>query len=1090
MNELEILIQAILSLKDTTKSKQQILSELPKLEQQLQSDKKAKVNIVAGLDISKSKSLIQSNLNTLTSQANVPTIKVGIDVGNFNNQSVARIITNDLKDVENTSRIVTDEMVKNFRDAFGLSSKLSKETKTELKSALQEVSNLWDTGSIAQYDNAIKRLFNFINNNSKQLVLPEIKEQIAQMRSLMSDGSKVFIDDKLRQELKYILGSAKEVQSVLSNVYGSGKWTFNKSKGGVPADTIINPDYYEKFQSMDEAILHVNDNLKQLQNTVKSTTFNEMSTQTSSDEIENKVKSILHLDNALQQVSSHSDVFLGNLDDFVPIWGEEEQINQEVQSVGKLNQELERTVGYRTQLSNKNYFSNDTGFLKDIQSFKEEEDAIKSLEGRFESLGATVESFERRGSNGSTNNFVLSVHSSTGELEEFSYKLENVNAKIKDADADWRYVLQDITASDKAVQRLAQSQAIFRDKLDASAIKLQSQLDNIKSSAYIGSKPIDFGANENLTQQYNTAIEAIEKLKTADKSTMASMQANASAEISKLQQMVKEVRNAEYAATQLRDKDIGTIKDIQLGNLDKFINQINNSKVPIEVLKQDVDNLKLSLSNVSDSKSLTEFLNQIDIAKSKFGAFKEFYSSVGKHNHEIEQMVSVWKKQGVYTDELKTKITALKSELSQVAATGNTAELTKWIDNYKTAMSGMNVNTEKQAQLNTYLDEQVRLTKSILTLQTQIVKLNPNKDSNRIAELNQILSARQQELSVLQHENSAITEMMSKAKQEVYIRKETAKEQELYNIAQKKSLDTEQRINESIKQKSIRLEAQIKNYETMNSKAARAYSNELSSIKNDLKIAGTPEEIEKIRGRFATLRSEIKAAGKEGQTFFQTLANGVKKFSYWMSLTSIISRGIRDIRKMVTTVIELDTALIDLKKTFKGTESDLKEFYYESNNVAKQLGVTTAEVIKQAAAWSRLGFSTKEQAIEMSKLSSMFASISPGMDVETATDGLLSVIKAFGYETNEVLDGIMSKINIVGNEFGTSNSEIVEMLTRSSSAMKEANNTLAETIALQTSAVEITRDAAGVGTAFKTLAMRLRGKIWLPPYKETYMLCA
>lgn len=111
----------------------------------------------------------------------------------------------------------------------------------------------------------------------------------------------------------------------------------------------------------------------------------------------------------------------------------------------------------------------------------------------------------------------------------------------------------------------------------------------------------------------------------------------------------------------------------------------------------------------------------------------------------------------------------------------------------------------------------------------------------------------------------------------------------------------------------------------------------------------------------------------------------------------------------------------------------------------------------------------------MAKLSSIFASISPGMDVEKATDGLLSIIKAFGYETNEVLDGIMSKVNIVGNNFGTSNSEIVEMLTRSSSAMKEANNSLEDTIALETAAVEITRDAASVGTAFKTIGMRLRG---------------
>jgi TP901 family phage tail tape measure protein len=114
----------------------------------------------------------------------------------------------------------------------------------------------------------------------------------------------------------------------------------------------------------------------------------------------------------------------------------------------------------------------------------------------------------------------------------------------------------------------------------------------------------------------------------------------------------------------------------------------------------------------------------------------------------------------------------------------------------------------------------------------------------------------------------------------------------------------------------------------------------------------------------------------------------------------------------------------------------------------------------------------------MAKYSSMFASISPGMDVDKATDGLVSVMKAFDIgndNPDEVLDGIMSKINIIGNTAATSNGEIVEMLTRSSSAMREANNTLEETIALETAAVEITRDAEPVGTAFKTVSMRLRG---------------
>lgn len=84
-------------------------------------------------------------------------------------------------------------------------------------------------------------------------------------------------------------------------------------------------------------------------------------------------------------------------------------------------------------------------------------------------------------------------------------------------------------------------------------------------------------------------------------------------------------------------------------------------------------------------------------------------------------------------------------------------------------------------------------------------------------------------------------------------------------------------------------------------------------------------------------------------------------------------------------------------------------------------------------------------------------------------------MKAFNIEADDALDGIASKINAIGNSQAVSNGDIVEFLTRSSSAMKEANNTLEETIALGTAATEITRDAASVGNALKTVSMRIRG---------------
>lgn len=95
-------------------------------------------------------------------------------------------------------------------------------------------------------------------------------------------------------------------------------------------------------------------------------------------------------------------------------------------------------------------------------------------------------------------------------------------------------------------------------------------------------------------------------------------------------------------------------------------------------------------------------------------------------------------------------------------------------------------------------------------------------------------------------------------------------------------------------------------------------------------------------------------------------------------------------------------------------ENQLENFYYDSNNVAKQMGVTTKEIIDQASAWSRLGYSSQETATTMAKLSSQFASISPGMSVDESQSGLVSIMKAWSIDPDQVKSEIMDPINKLG----------------------------------------------------------------------------
>lgn len=263
------------------------------------------------------------------------------------------------------------------------------------------------------------------------------------------------------------------------------------------------------------------------------------------------------------------------------------------------------------------------------------------------------------------------------------------------------------------------------------------------------------------------------------------------------------------------------------------------------------------------------------------------------------------------------------------------------------------------------------------------------------------------------------------------------------------------------------LQNRMESWLTNNSRAAKTYGSTIDVLVSRLRELSAQGNVEKVQlqqlaAEFIQVKTAAQAAGLTGKTFGDSLKGVLASISRYISASTLIYSAIRAIRSGITDVVKLDTALVDLKKTTDATETQLKEFYYIANDTAKQLGVTTEEVISAAAEWSRLGYSIKD-AETMAKTSSIFASISPGVDIEKATDGLVSAMKAFDIEADDALDGVASKINAIGNSQAVSNENIVDFLTRSSSAMKEANNTLEETIALGTAATEITRDASSVG---------------------------
>lgn len=459
------------------------------------------------------------------------------------------------------------------------------------------------------------------------------------------------------------------------------------------------------------------------------------------------------------------------------------------------------------------------------------------------------------------------------------------------------------------------------------------------------------------------------------------------------------------------------------------------------------------------------FNNVVKISQEKYN--KAYTSQVDKSLDSVSKLKSQWEQQGIYVDEFKAKVDnleatfknlqigdvkGLKSAKQQIEELVTEANRLKKIDKISfgldtdtygakveqlVAKTNLWVTSNGQARIST-----TNLSTALTNLQVAYETLNKD-GGNTEANQKALIEAEKQLNAEIKTVTSSITSMNA-------------------SLAKTSHVD-------ALKQK-------IQSFYDKNTATHGKWGTELKRMLSDLnnEAGVTKEKFGAIGLELNGIENAARRAGKLGLSFFDTIKQGMQSFSYWTSATAIVMQGITAVRQGVSTVVSLDTALVDLRKTTSMTSDELKQFYYDANDVAKQMGVTTEEIINQASAWSRLGYSTAEASTQMAKLSSQFKLISPGMTSEEATNGLVSVMKAYKMDVDDVKDGIMSPINIVGNNFALDNTNIVNMLQDSVSAMAEANNTLEETIALETAAFEITQDE-NVGNGFKTVALRLRG---------------
>ena len=229
----------------------------------------------------------------------------------------------------------------------------------------------------------------------------------------------------------------------------------------------------------------------------------------------------------------------------------------------------------------------------------------------------------------------------------------------------------------------------------------------------------------------------------------------------------------------------------------------------------------------------------------------------------------------------------------------------------------------------------------------------------------------------------------------------------------------------------------------------------------------------RLREQFGAIQTDAKNLGISGETGFQRLNSQVQKLATYLSGATLLFGAINQIKTMITNVIELDSAMTELKKVTDETDATYESFLTNAVSRAKNLGAALSDVVSATADFARLGYDIADSAA-LADAAIVYKNVGDGIEsIDDASTSIISTMKAFGVEAEDVMT-IVDRFNEVDNRFSISSKGIGDALLRSASSLSTAGNTLDESIALITAMNEVVQDPDVVGTSLKTIASRLR----------------
>lgn len=262
-----------------------------------------------------------------------------------------------------------------------------------------------------------------------------------------------------------------------------------------------------------------------------------------------------------------------------------------------------------------------------------------------------------------------------------------------------------------------------------------------------------------------------------------------------------------------------------------------------------------------------------------------------------------------------------------------------------------------------------------------------------------------------------------------------------------------------------------------NTAAHQKWGKSLLSAINELAPGAevSKQRVQELNQQLINTSNAARQAGKLGLSFFDTIKQGMQKFSYWTSSTFLVMKTITEIKEAVSFAKEMDSALTNINYTMDVTKSQLTDIGNSSIQMAKDLKTSASDILGAVTLYANAK-ETADSILKKSEAAIMLGNVT-GMSGQESAKALQSVMNQFELTQDDLMyisDTIQKVSQNMAYDFSSGIEEIVGGIERSGSVAKVAGLDLNEYASMLGLVIEKTGlSGETIGTAYRTILTRI-----------------